>query len=95
MCRCLCCVACRSSHLYFSEIARDKAARNLSIATCISGVKSAGKRIAITTSKLWDRIYKESKMSPRFNKQVVAQDLQERQYLNYKLNKERVKMNLP
>lgn len=68
-------MACRTSYLYFSERARDTAARNLSIATCISGVKSAGNRRARTTSKLWDRIYKEREKTSRFNKHVVAQDL--------------------
>lgn len=45
------------AHLYFSDRARDKAERNLSIATWASGVKSVGNRVARTTSMLWDRIY--------------------------------------
>lgn len=41
---------------YFSDRARAKAARNLSIATWTSGVKSLGNMMARTTRMLWDRI---------------------------------------
>lgn len=41
---------------YFSDRARARAPRNLSMATWTSGVKSAGNMMAMTTIKLWARI---------------------------------------
>lgn len=41
---------------YFSDRARATAARNLSIDTWTSGVKSLGNMVAMTTRRLWERI---------------------------------------
>ena len=43
-------------YLYFSARARATAARNLSIDTWTSGVKSSGNMMAMTTRMLWERI---------------------------------------
>lgn len=56
VCACLCARSCCTAQRYLSDRARLVAARNLSKAMWISGVKSLGNMIPSTVLMQWDRI---------------------------------------